>query len=184
VQANVKSARAVFLDRDGVINRPVVRAGRPYPPDSLAQLEIFPDVPQALRALKAGGYRLIVVTNQPDVARGTLPRAVVDTIHARLESVLTLDAVLACTHDDDDRCGCRKPLPGLITRASLELNIDCTASYMVGDRWRDIEAGRRAGCKTFFIDRAYDESPPEFYDFRVGSLLEAAQIILAESPPS
>jgi D-glycero-D-manno-heptose 1,7-bisphosphate phosphatase len=184
VQANVKSTRAVFLDRDGVINRPVVRAGRPYPPDSLAQLEIFPDVPQALRALKAGGYRLIVVTNQPDVARGTLPRAVVDAIHARLESILTLDAVLACTHDDYDRCECRKPLPGLITHASRELNIDCTASYMIGDRWRDIEAGRRAGCKTFFIDRAYDESPPASYDFRVGSLLEAAQIILGESLPS
>jgi D-glycero-D-manno-heptose 1,7-bisphosphate phosphatase len=184
VQVDVKSARAVFLDRDGVINRPVVRAGRPYPPDSLAQLEIFPDVPQALRALKAGGYRLIVVTNQPDVARGTIPKAVVDAIHARLESVLTLDAVLACTHDDDDRCECRKPLPGLITYASRELNIDCTASYMVGDRWRDIEAGRRAGCKTFFVDRAYEEAPPVSYDYRVGSLLEAAQIILREGSPA
>jgi len=181
VQANVKSVRAVFLDRDGVINRPIVRAGRPYPPASLSQLEIFPDVPQALRSLKSAGYRLVVVTNQPDVARGTMPKAIVDAIHAQLESTLALDAVLACVHDDADRCECRKPLPGLITGASRELNIDCTTSYMVGDRWRDIEAGRRAGCKTFFIDRAYEESPPVSYDFRVGSLLEAAEIILGES---
>jgi D-glycero-D-manno-heptose 1,7-bisphosphate phosphatase len=168
----------VFLDRDGVINRPIMRAGRPHPPDSLAQLEVLPDVPHAVRALKAGGYRLVVVTNQPDVARGTMSKAAVDAINAQLESDLALDAVLTCAHDDDDRCDCRKPLPGLITRAARELNIDCAMSYLVGDRWRDIEAGRRAGCTTFFIDRAYDESPPQSYDFRVGSLLEAAEIIL------
>ena len=179
-----KTVRAVFLDRDGVLNRPIIRAGRPYPPGSVAELEILPDVPQALYALKAGGYRLVVVTNQPDVARGTMSKAVVDALHARLESVLALDAVFTCIHDDDDRCECRKPLPGLITRAARELNIDCTASYLVGDRWRDIEAGKRAGCTTFFIDHAYDESPPESYDFRVGSLLEATEIILRTGVPS
>ncbi len=176
--------RAVFLDRDGVINRPIIRAGRPHPPDSLEQLEILPDVPPALRALKAAGYCLVVVTNQPDVARGTMSKATVDAMHARLESVLALDAVLTCIHDDADRCECRKPLPGLITRAAHELNIDCATSYLVGDRWRDIEAGKAAGCTTFFIDRAYDEPPPEVCDFRVGSLLEAARIILRNHSPS
>jgi len=175
--------RAVFLDRDGVINRPVIRERRPYPPGTLEELEVLPGVPEALQSLKAGGFRLVVVTNQPDVSRGTTPKAIVDRIHDRLTSVLPLDAVFACLHDDGDRCDCRKPLPGLITRAAHELNIDAAASYLVGDRWRDIEAGRRAGCKTFFIDRAYHESPPTSYDFRVGSLLEAAEIILRTGLP-
>ncbi len=172
---------AVFLDRDGVINRPRVRAGKPYPPRSLAELEILPGVPQALRALKAAGYCLVVVTNQPDVARGTASQVDVDAMHEHLKSVLTLDAILTCTHDDLDECECRKPRPGLITRAARELDINCSASYLVGDRWRDMEAGRRAGCRTFFVDRAYDEPPPTAYDFRVSSLPEAAGIILQTS---
>jgi D-glycero-D-manno-heptose 1,7-bisphosphate phosphatase len=171
--------RAVFLDRDGVINRPILRGRRPYPPSALAQLELLPGVPQALATLKAAGYQLIVVTNQPDVARGTMPRAAVESIHAWLTAALPLDAVFTCVHDDDDRCECRKPLPGLITRAIRELDIDHEASYLVGDRWRDIEAGRRAGCRTFFVDHEYAEPRPESYDFRVRSLLEATGIILA-----
>jgi D-glycero-D-manno-heptose 1,7-bisphosphate phosphatase len=169
---------AVFLDRDGVISRPTLRARKPYPPRSLAELEILPDVPVALQALKAAGYCLVVVTNQPDIARGVVTRAVVDDINSWLTSVLPLDAVLTCAHDDADRCQCRKPMPGLITQAARELQLECTASYMIGDRWRDIEAGSRAGCKTFFIDYGYDERAPQSYDFRVSSLLEAARIIL------
>ena len=169
---------AVFLDRDGVINRPTIRERRPYPPRSLAELELLPGVRAALRALKAGGYCLVVVSNQPDIARGTALRTMVDAMNDWLKSVLPLDAVLTCAHDDDDRCECRKPLPGLITQAARELHVDCAASYMIGDRWRDVEAGRRAGCKTFFIDRGYDEQAPQSYDYRVLSLPDAARIIL------
>jgi D-glycero-D-manno-heptose 1,7-bisphosphate phosphatase len=169
---------AVFLDRDGVISCPIIRGGRPFPPRSLAELRLLPGVREALRDLKAGGYCLVVVTNQPDIARGTARRAVVNGMNDWLKSVLPLDAVLTCAHDDDDQCQCRKPLPGLITQAARELRVECTASYMIGDRWRDIEAGRRAGCKTFFIDRGYDEQAPESCDFRVGSLPDAARIIL------
>jgi D-glycero-D-manno-heptose 1,7-bisphosphate phosphatase len=169
---------AIFLDRDGVITRPTLRGRKPHPPRSLAELEILPGVEAALWALKAGGYCLVVVTNQPDVARGTVTRTVVDSMNDCLKSVLPLDAVLTCAHDDTDRCQCRKPLPGLITRAARELCLECTASYMIGDRWRDIEAGRRAGCKTLFIDCGYDEQAPQSYDFRVSSLPEAARIIL------
>jgi len=169
---------AIFLDRDGVINRPTIRGRKPYAPRSLTELEILPGVPAALRALKAAGYSLVVVTNQPDIARGAVPRTVVDSMNGWLTSVLPLDAVMTCAHDDADRCQCRKPLPGLITQAARELRLECAASYMIGDRWRDIEAGRRAGCKTFFIDCGYDEQIPQSYDFRVSSLLEAARIIL------
>jgi D-glycero-D-manno-heptose 1,7-bisphosphate phosphatase len=175
---------AVFLDRDGVISRPTIREGKPHPPRSLAELELLPGVSEALRALKAGGYLLVVVTNQPDIARGTARRAVVDSMNDWLKSALALDAVLTCVHDDDDQCQCRKPLPGLITQAARELRVECASSYMIGDRWRDIEAGRRAGCKTFFIDRGYDEQAPESYDFRVGSLPDAARIILQTDIPS
>jgi D-glycero-D-manno-heptose 1,7-bisphosphate phosphatase len=175
---------AVFLDRDGVINRPTLRERKPYPPRSLGELEILPGVPAALRALKAAGYCLVVVTNQPDIARGAVTRTVVDSMNDWLSSILPLDAVLTCAHDDADQCQCRKPLPGLITQAARELHLECTASYMVGDRWRDIEAGSRAGCKTFFIDYGYDERAPQSYDFRVGSLLEAARIILQANTPS
>jgi D-glycero-D-manno-heptose 1,7-bisphosphate phosphatase len=170
--------RGIFLDRDGVINRPTIRGRKPYPPRSLAELELLPGVPAALRALKAGGYCLVVVTNQPDVTRGTVPATVVDSMNDWLKSVLPLDAVLTCTHDDADQCQCRKPSPGLITQAARELRLECAASYMIGDRWRDIEAGRRAGCKTFFIDCGYDEQAPPSYDFRVSSLPDAARIIL------
>jgi D-glycero-D-manno-heptose 1,7-bisphosphate phosphatase len=169
---------AIFLDRDGVISRATLRERKPYPPRSLAELEILPGVPVALQALKAGGYCLVVVTNQPDIARGVVTRTTVDSINGWLSSVLPLDAILTCAHDDADRCQCRKPLPGLITQAAREMGLECAASYMIGDRWRDIEAGRRAGCKTFFIDCGYDERAPQSYDFRVGSLPEAARIIL------
>lgn len=168
---------AVFMDRDGVINRSVIREGKPYPPASLEELEILPGVPEALAALKAAGYWLVVVTNQPDVARGTTPKALVDGMNEWLKSALPLDKVLTCFHDGADKCDCRKPKPGLLLRAAHDLNIDLSASFMVGDRWRDIEAGKIAGCQTFFIDYSYDEKQPESYDFHVGSLFEATQII-------
>jgi D-glycero-D-manno-heptose 1,7-bisphosphate phosphatase len=171
---------AVFLDRDGVINRAFTRDGIPHPPACLADLELLPDVAEALKELKTHGYWLVVVTNQPDVARGTSSRELVETMHAQLKANLGLDAVLTCFHDDADRCDCRKPSPGLLLRAAQELGIDLESSFMVGDRWRDVEAGRRAGCRTFFINRGYAEKSPESCDYRVGSLAEASRIILTQ----
>jgi len=168
---------AVFLDRDGVINHALVRDGRPYPPLSLAELQILPGVAEALCTLRSRGYALIVVTNQPDVGRGTLSRHSVDRLHQRLQYELTLDAILTCFHDGAAGCDCRKPKPGLLLRAAAALGIELRASFMVGDRWRDVQAGQRAGCRTFFIDRGYDEEQPESWDYRVGSLPEAARII-------
>jgi D-glycero-D-manno-heptose 1,7-bisphosphate phosphatase len=172
-------ARAVFLDRDGVVNRALLRGGRPYPPSSVHELEVLPGVPEALHRLKAAGYRLIVVTNQPDVARGTSPRAVVDEINAALLACLPLDAMRTCFHDESDHCECRKPLPGLLIGAAREFDIDLAASWMIGDRWRDIEAGLAAGCRTIFVDHGYDERQPTRVSHRVGSLVEGSDIILA-----
>jgi D-glycero-D-manno-heptose 1,7-bisphosphate phosphatase len=171
--------RAVFLDRDGVINRAVIRDGRPHPPGSVDELELLPGVPEALKRLKEVGYLLVVVTNQPDVARGGQTRTAVEAIHARLASMLPIDDFRACYHDDRDGCACRKPKPGMIVDAAREHGVDLSASVMVGDRWRDIEAGRRAACATVLVDYGYAErqadAPP---DVVVGSLSEAADWIL------
>ncbi len=137
--------RAVFLDRDGVLNRAIVRNGKPYPPASIEQLEIPSDVPDALQELKGHGFELIVVTNQPDVARGTQSRQMVEQMNQRLKSLLPLDDVFVCYHADQDKCTCRKPQPGLLLQAAKKLNIDLSGSFMVGDRWRDVEAGQNAG---------------------------------------
>ena len=172
---------AVFLDRDGVINAAVVRDGKPYPPASVSVLEILPGVPDALAELKRAGYVLVVVTNQPDVARGKTPRATIDAIHARLRAELPLDAIYACFHDDADRCACRKPGPGMLLDAARDLDLDLSRSFMVGDRWRDTDAGVAAGCRAIFLDRHYLERKPTTFDVELSSLAEAAAWILGRS---
>lgn len=170
--------RAVFLDRDGVINRAMVRDGKPYPPTSLESVGILPGVEDALRRLKDAGYTLVVVSNQPDVARGTTPRSTVEEINDYLSTRLPIDRFIMCYHDSSDGCACRKPRPGMLVMGAEEFNVELEESFMVGDRWRDVAAGRAAGCKTLFIDYGYNEQQPEKVDFTVGSLKEAADIIL------
>jgi D-glycero-D-manno-heptose 1,7-bisphosphate phosphatase len=170
--------RAVFLDRDGVINRAVIRKGRPYPPATLEELKILPGVVDALARLHQAGYILIVVTNQPDVARGSQTREQVEKLHQALQAQLPLDDFRVCYHDDADACQCRKPKPGLLCDAASEWQIDLTRSIMIGDRWRDIEAGQNAGCQTVFIDYNYVERRPVSYDQCVDSLAQAAEWIL------
>lgn len=174
------SRRAVFLDRDGVLNRAIVKDGKPYPPAALAELEIPPDVPDALGALKAADFVLICVTNQPDVARGTQRPEVVTAINERLRASLPLDDLLVCYHDDADDCDCRKPRPGLLMRGAARHGVDLTASVMIGDRWKDIEAGRRAGCATVLIDHHYHEAPrgDGVPDYTAPSFSEAAAWVL------
>lgn len=176
----VRLRRAVFLDRDGVINRAVVREGKPYPPARLEDLEVLPEVPAALARLRAAGFLLVVVTNQPDVARGEQRREVVDAMHERLLAELPLDAVEACFEDGDDAPR-RKPNPGMLLDAAARLDIDLARSFLVGDRWRDVEAGKRAGCATLFVDRGYTEPLRSTPDVTVADLNEAARLILAWS---
>src|SRR5208283_1101195 len=171
--------RAVFLDRDGVLNEAIVREGQPYPPADAASLRILDGTAEALARLKERGYLLLVVTNQPDVARGNQKRDTVEQMSRRLRTELPLDDVLTCYHDDADGCDCRKPRPGLIQRAALRYGIDLGHSYLIGDRWRDIDAGANAGCKTILIDRGYTErAPASAPDASVGSLSDAVDWIL------
>ncbi len=172
--------RAVFLDRDGVISRAVVRNGKPYPPASVEETEILPDTFEALLLLKGAGMRLAVITNQPDVARGTQTRERVEAINAFLAASLPLDRFEVCFHDDNENCDCRKPKPGLIRSAARALGCDPALGFVVGDRWRDIEAGKAAGCRTVWIDRSYVEQHPSEYDFRAESLREAAAWIIRQ----
>ncbi|CAN5371785.1 HAD family hydrolase [soil metagenome] len=171
----------MFLDRDGVINQAIVREGKPYPPATIDEVVVLPGVAEAVRLLRSLGYRLLVATNQPDIARGAADAGEVERINAMLAETLGLDAVYICPHDSGDHCDCRKPKPGLLLKGARDFHVDMQCSFMVGDRWRDIEAGRSAGCRTFFIDYGYDERQPEQPDFVVDSLLQAAQQIAALS---
>jgi transaldolase len=180
-----RARRAVFLDRDGVLNEAVLRNGRPHPPADLAALRIPAAVPPAVQRLRDAGFLTIAVTNQPDVARGTQTRDRVEAINQAVQAQVPLDAILVCYHDDAERCDCRKPGPGLIIAAARQHGIDLAASFMVGDRWRDVEAGRRAGCGTVFIDYDYEERrpmPPA--DVNVRSLTDAVEWILSRPQPA
>ena len=172
--------RAVFLDRDGVLNRAEVRDGKPYPPATLDELAILPGVPEALARLRAAGFLLLAVTNQPDVARGAQRREVVEAMHARLMRELPLDEIFVCYADGPDNPR-RKPNPGLLLDAAAKHGVDLAASFMVGDRWRDVEAGARAGCRTVFLDYCYRERRPSAPPDRVVmNLSAAADWILAQ----
>ena len=171
--------RAVFLDRDGVINRPVVRNGKPFPPVTVEEFELLPGVAEACERLRAAGYLLVLATNQPDVGRGTLARELVEAMHGKMLTLVPMDRVEVC-YDPGQGVPSefRKPAPGMLLRTAAELGIDLAQSWMVGDRWRDIDCGSRAGCRTVFIDWGYDEPLRTQPDFRVANLTEAAAIIL------
>lgn len=167
--------RAVFLDRDGVINRAILRNNLPYPPRTLAELELLPGVEAALQRLKGLGFLLLVVTNQPDVARGQASRETVDEMHGWLSDRLPIDEFFTCWHDDHDHCHCRKPKPGLLLDGAQKYSVSLADSYLVGDRWRDVDAGAAAGVRTVFLDGGYAErGPSEEPDARVRSMEEAA----------
>ena len=157
----IDAVRAVFLDRDGVLNEVVVRNGLPHPPASLEDLRLAPDAAASLARLKAAGFLLIVVTNQPDVARGTQSRVIAEAMNRAIAAALPLDDFFTCWHDDADACACRKPKPGLLLEAAERHSIDLKGSFFIGDRWRDIDAGAAAGCRTVLIDRHYRDRAPE-----------------------
>ena len=170
---------AVFLDRDGVINANVMRNGKPVAPTQIEEFCFLPGVENAVCRLKDAGYIVIVCTNQPDVGTGRTLRATVDAMHGLVRDRLKVDDIKACFHTDKDGCDCRKPKPGMLLTAAREHGIDLTASYMIGDRWRDTAAGRAAGCATIFIDHGYEQDGPNTPDHVVASLPEAVDVVLA-----
>lgn len=174
--------RAVFLDRDGVLNRPVVRDGLSFPPARLDDFELYPDVVEGCEKLKDAGFLLIVVTNQPDVGRGTQTREAVEAIHARLRTLLpSLDGIEVCFHGGathGDPCDCRKPAPGMLQRAAAAHGIDLERSFLIGDRWRDVDCAHAAGCRAIFIDHGYCEPLRETPEFTVSNFRDAVLAVL------
>ncbi|MDI1248226.1 MAG: HAD-IIIA family hydrolase, partial [Lacunisphaera sp.] len=172
--------------RDGTLNAPVVKDGRPYPPATVAEFQLLPGVADACRRLHAAGYVLVVATNQPDVGRGTQARSTVEALHAHLQQLLPEIARIDVCYEAGGATApseFRKPAPGMLRRAAADLGLDLTRSWMVGDRWRDIDCGARAGCRTVFLDWGYAEPLRHQPDFTVRDLAGAAAIILAESRP-
>jgi len=176
---------AVFLDRDGVLNRAVVRNGRPHPPSCAEDFKLYDDVADGCARLKAAEFLLVVITNQPDVGRGRQSREAVEAMHAKMQLALpSLDRIEICYHAGErygDSCDCRKPRPGMILRAAAGLKIDLCASYVIGDRWRDINCARAAGCRAIFIERGYQESLREAPDFTVATFGDAVNALLRDA---
>jgi len=177
--------RAVFLDRDGVVNHAVVRNGKPHPPSSPTDFRLYDDVVDGCARLKTASFLLVLITNQPDVGRGTQSREAVEAMHLKLQSALpSLDRIEICYHGGErygSPCDCRKPRPGLILRAAAELNIDLKESYVIGDRWRDIDCARAAGCRVIFIERGYKEKSCQAADVTVANFKEAVNAVLRDS---
>jgi D-glycero-D-manno-heptose 1,7-bisphosphate phosphatase len=175
--------KAVFLDRDGVIVIPEFRDGRSFAPVRLEDYRFYPEVSAALSRLRAAGYVLVVVTNQPEVGRGLIAEEILVEMHRRLLATFPVDSIKVCRHEAADGCECRKPKPGMLLEAANELGISLPDSYMVGDRRTDVEAGRAAGCRTVFIDLGYTaELKPDRASLVVSSIREAADAILAATP--
>lgn len=177
----MKMNKAIFLDRDGVINYSFVKDGKPYPPDTLEDFRFYEDVEESLNKLKSLGYLLVIVTNQPDVATGKQTRETVESMHRLINLKLPIDFIKVCYETDGPDCHCYKPKPGMLLEARSEMNIDITQSYMIGDRWRDIGAGQNAGCKqSILIERDYAEKNIYLADFICKSLTEAVTYIIEQ----
>jgi D-glycero-D-manno-heptose 1,7-bisphosphate phosphatase len=171
--------RAVFLDRDGVLVIPEFRDGRSFAPRSLADFKIYPDAADCLRRLKAAGFALIVVTNQPDVGNGFVAQEIVEEMHRRMATELPIDDIEVCYHRQAEQCICRKPKPGMLLRAAQHHGIDCRRGIMIGDRGSDVAAGKAAGCVTILIDLGDPEGPAQAPDFTVDSFAAATTIALS-----
>src|SRR5579859_4916819 len=173
---------AVFLDRDGTLNVQLVRDGKPYAPDRLEDFRLYDGVVEGCRLLKAAGFVLVVVTNQPEVGRGTISAKTIEAMHLRLKALVPeIERVEACFDPGrGESSRRRKPEPGMIFDAADALGIDLARSWMVGDRWRDVDCGKRAGVRTVFIDFGYAEELKAQPDFTVSSFVEAARIILVQ----
>lgn len=172
--------KAVFLDRDGVINRSLVREGKPFSPRALSEFELYPGVPEAIRAIADAGFLVFVATNQPDIGNGFVAQEMVDEIHAQLMRDLPIKKVYMCPHSQKAGCDCRKPKPGMLLTGQAEFGLDMSQSFMVGDRYTDMQAALAAGVKPIFLDHKYVETPAFSGILRVSNLLEASKAILGE----
>ena len=170
---------AVFLDRDGVLSRGFVINGKSYAPRKISDFKLLPGSKKSILRLRNAGFKVIVVTNQPDIGNGLIKLSEVETMHEVLKKKTNPDAIYLCPHSQSHRCNCRKPKPGMLLEAALVHKINLSKSFMVGDRASDIEAGLRAGCSAIFINRHYAEPYPNGQNYTVSSLTKAVDYILS-----
>jgi len=182
-QIDRRDKRCVFLDRDGVLNRPIVHNGRPYPPSRAEDVELYDDVLEGCEQLKNVGFLLVVVSNQPDVGRGTQSRSAAEAINKKVADALPqIDHFETCFHAGEgygEPCDCRKPKPGMFFHAAQLMEINLSNSFMIGDRWRDIDCAKAAGCRAIFIDHQYAEPLRQTPDVTVRTFSEAVTAVLS-----
>jgi D-glycero-D-manno-heptose 1,7-bisphosphate phosphatase len=172
--------RAVFVDRDGVINEIIYRDGEPGSPRNLAEFQLCEGIREPLRKLRLAGFRLFVVTNQPDLARQLLSDETLAACNDIILQALPFEDIKVCPHDDDDKCRCRKPLPGMLLELTAEAGLALPQSYFIGDTWKDADAALAAGCKSILLDRAYNRGNRT--DHRVHDVAQAVELILSGAP--
>lgn len=170
--------RVVFLDRDGVVTIPRDVSGKGYAARTLSELRFYDDAAASVLRLKAAGFEVVIVTNQPDVSAGVITQPVLDNIHDVVAAHLEVDGIRTCIHLAIDACQCRKPLPGLLVEESLEKALSFPSSWMVGDRDSDIEAGKSAGCRTIFINRGWVGETGDEADIAATDLADAVDAIV------
>jgi len=173
--------KAVFIERDGVLNQAFVNGRQQVGPASLAEFRLQEGVLPLLARLKEAGFLLLVTTNQPGIARGDLSRRELDRMHDQLRRLIPVDDIFICPHDDPDRCPCRKPRPGLFQEARCKWQLNMNASFVVSDKWQDVEAARSAGCTSILIRSAWNGAAhPDLILQDFGSVVEK---ILSLQPP-
>ena len=170
--------RAIYLDRDGVINEVFFRGGdnnKPIAPWEMVEFRLIKNIKKPLKYLRQMGFHLFIVTNQPDIAKGILKFSTVKKMNDIVMNELPIDEIMVCPHIDSDICNCRKPKPGMILTLGKKWGINLEDSFLIGDNWKDIESGETAGCRTILIDKFYNKSVKA--DFRVENLTMSVEVV-------
>ena len=168
----------IFLDRDGVINHSKVIEGKPFAPTKFEDFKLIDGVSESLAILKKKKFKISIFTNQPDVKLIKKMKKEVIKMHDFLLKTLPIDHIDVCFHNKSDNCLCRKPKIGMLTRSAKKLKVNLEDCFVVGDRWSDIEAGQKAGCKCFFIDYNYNEKKPKQPFETITDLKHLAMLLL------
>ena len=173
--------RAVFLDRDGVLSKVYVKNGKGFAAKKLKDFKLFYGSKESVRKLKLAGFMVIVVTNQPDVGNKLITKITLKKMHDKLKKITNVDAIYTCIHSQSANCYCRKPKPGMILTAAKKYKINLKKSFMAGDRLSDILAGKKAKCRSIFLDKKYFEKKPKYQEATFNNLPQAANYILKQN---
>ena len=151
--------KAVFFDRDGVLNRAIIKDKKPYAPRNFSKFVLYKSTPEFIKILCNKGYKIFLVTNQPDIGNGFTDLSELNKMHDYLCSLIKFDEIFVCLHSQSQKCICRKPSPFFVLEAKKKYNLNLKNSYFIGDRYSDYQTANKAGCNFLFIDRFYRETP-------------------------